>query len=213
MSRYLAIDLDTAGLYIAAGSAGKVERALVWEDPRLPLAADNARGLGEGLREALKAAGVAPAPALVGLGRDRVIFKDLRFPPVPDAEEPAVVRFQAMKEMTESADDVVLDYVLVAGGAGERRATAVIVRKDVYAAVQALCAAAGLKLAGVTPRPLRRRGGAQAGGPGAAGRGRRGRPPRPRGRRVHRSSAAARWCSRGRSRRRPWPRRRRSSAR
>lgn len=163
MSRYLAIDLDPQGLFVVAGTArggaARVEHALAWTaadgDGPPPLTAQTAKDIGERLKEQLRAAGVAPAPVVVCVGRDKVILKELRYPAVPPAEEPALVRFQAMKEITESADDIVLDYAPLANGAaaGERRSMAVALRKDVFAAIQAMCAAAGLKLAGVSPRP------------------------------------------------------------
>lgn len=164
MSKYLAIDLDPQGLFVVSGSArggaAAVEHALAWvagdEHGPPPLTAATAKAIGEGLRDRLKAAGIPAAPVLVGIGRDKVILKDVKFPPVPPAEEPALVRFQALKELTESPDEVILDYLPLAdaGADGERRATVVAVRKDVFAAVQAMCAAAGLRLAGVTPRPF-----------------------------------------------------------
>ncbi len=164
MSRFLAIDLDPQGLFVAAGTAkagaARVEQTVAWvpgTDHGPPaLSADTAKQLGEALRDRLKAAKVAPAPALVCVGRDRVIFREVEFPPVPPAEEPAVVRFQVLKELPENPDDLVLDYALLPepGADGQRRATVVVIRKDVFAAVQAVCAAAGLKLAGVTPRPF-----------------------------------------------------------
>lgn len=164
MSRFLAIDLDPQGLFVAAGpargGAARVEQALAWvpgADHGPPaLAADTAKALGEQLRDRLKAAGIAPAPALVCVGRDKVILRDVTYPPVPPAEEAAVVRFQVLKELPENPDDLVLDYTPLAepGPDGQRRATVVVIRKDVFAAVQAMCAAAGLKLAGVTPRPF-----------------------------------------------------------
>jgi Tfp pilus assembly PilM family ATPase len=162
--KYLAIDIDPQGLFVTAGSvrggSARVERALAWADEGgpPPLSARTAKEVGEQLRDRLKAAGIAPAPVLVAVGRDRVILKELRYPAVPPAEEPALVRFQAMKEITESPDEVVLDYAPLVNGvadpAAERRSMAVVVRKDVFASVQAMCAAAGLKLAGVTPRPF-----------------------------------------------------------
>jgi hypothetical protein len=164
VAKYLAIDIDPQGLFVAAGSARggavRVERALAWADEGGPplLSARTAQAIGEQLRERLKEAGIAPAPVLVAVGRDRVILKELRYPAVPPAEEPALVRFQAMKELTESPDEVVLDYAPLVNGvpdpASERRSMAVVVRRDVFAAVQAMCAAAGLKLAGVSPRPF-----------------------------------------------------------
>ena len=62
-----------------------------------------------------------------------------------------------MKEIAENADEIVLDYApIVEGGAdptAERRAMAVVVRKDFFGAVQTMVAAAGLKLVAVSPRP------------------------------------------------------------
>ncbi|HEY1187343.1 MAG TPA: hypothetical protein VGE74_06775 [Gemmata sp.] len=162
MANFIAIDLEASGVYAVAGTArgtAKVLHAVAWtgEDGAPPpaLALDTARAFGEALREKLRAAGPG-APVLVAVGRDRVILKELKHPPVPPAEEPALIKFQAVKEMSESPDDVVLDYVPLGAGAApaaERRAMAVMLRKDVFHAIQAMCAAAGLKLAGVTPRP------------------------------------------------------------
>lgn len=163
MSRYLAIDLDPAGLYVVAGTARggaiKVEQALAWTadaDGPPQLTADTARVIGERLRDRLKAAGIAPGPTVVAVGRDKVILKEVRHPKVAPAEEPALVRFQALKEITEAADDVVLDYAPLVNGVpeGEQRSLVVVLRKDVFASIQAMCAAAGLKLAGVSPRPF-----------------------------------------------------------
>lgn len=160
MANFIAIDLDPQGLFAVAGSArgaAKVTHALAWAadetDPAPALTADTAKALGEGLRDRLRAAGVAPAPVLVSVGRDRIILKELKYPPVAPIEEPALVRFQAMKEMSESPEDVVLDYAPLGESNGERRSMAVVVRKDIFNAIQAMCQAAGLKLAGVTPRP------------------------------------------------------------
>ncbi len=160
MANFIALDLDSQGLYAVAGDArgaAKVTHALAWTgedgDAPPPLTADTAKAIGEKLRERLKAAGIAPAPVLVSVGRDRIILKELKYPPVAPTEEPALVRFQAMKEMSESPDDVVLDYAPLGEHGGERRSMAVVVRKDLFNAIQAMCLAAGLKLAGVSPRP------------------------------------------------------------
>lgn len=163
MSKFIAIDLAPDGIYMVAGTArggeARIERALSWTDadgeaPPL-LGPDTARRIGEQIREKLRAAGVANAPALISVGRGRVILKELRYPAVPASEEPALVKFQAMKELSDSPDDVVLDYAPLANGAAEsqRRSMAVVIRKDLFVAIQQMCAAANLRLVAVTPRP------------------------------------------------------------
>jgi hypothetical protein len=164
VSKYISIDLEPQGLFAVGGtttrSGARVEQAVAWagteaEGGPPPLTAETARRIGEQLRDRLRAAGVAHAPVVVTVGRDRIVLKELRYPAVPPHEEPNVVRFQALKELSDSPEDIVLDYVPLTNGAGtgERRSMAVAVRKDVYAAIQAMCAAANLKLAAVTPRP------------------------------------------------------------
>ena len=158
MANYIAIDLDSQGLFAVAGSArgaAKVTHAVAWtgDDAPPPLTADTAKAIGEALRDRLRAAGVSAAPAVVAVGRDRVILKELRYPPVPPADEPALVRFQALKEVSEAPDEIVLDYAPLGEASGERRAMAVVLRKELFAAIRTMCEAAGLKLAGVTPRP------------------------------------------------------------
>ncbi len=157
MARFLGIDWDNNQLHVVAVSTGRggvrVERAAVWQDDFSP-APGRAEAVGQRLREYLRAAGIAPAPALIALGRDRVILKEIRYPAVPAAEEPAIVRFQAAKELTESGDNVVIDYAPRGNGGsgGDKSAFAFAVRRDVALFLQAVCRAAGLKLLAVTPR-------------------------------------------------------------
>src|SRR5205807_561704 len=82
------------------------------------------------------------------------ILKEVRYPAVPAHEEPGVVRFQAVKELTDPADEVIIDYQAAENPepTGERKALAVAVRKDVLAAYKAVAAAAGVKLVGAAPR-------------------------------------------------------------
>jgi hypothetical protein len=158
LARFLAIDADAHGLYVAAatlkgGGAVAVEHALADETATLTLT--NAAELGGRLKALLREAGVRPAPVLLCVGRDRVIPKAVRHPPTPPAEEPAVVRFQAVRDLTENPDDVVMDYTPIGEPtAGERQALAVFVRKQAVQAARQFCEAAGLRLAAVTPRPF-----------------------------------------------------------
>ncbi|HJZ90801.1 MAG TPA: hypothetical protein VKE40_07990 [Gemmataceae bacterium] len=159
MSRFLAIDADHGLVHVAAGTirGGQVRLdSAVTVRLGEALTAANAAELGRSLRESLRSAGIAAGPAVAAVGRDRVILKDVKIPKVSPAEEPAVVRFQASKDMTEAADSVALDYYPLdrAEPDGQVRAVTVSIRKDVLGAYKTFCQAAGLKLVGVTPRPL-----------------------------------------------------------
>jgi len=159
LSRFLAIDAEHGAIHVAAGMVRggqvRVEKAVTVPVGEA-LTPANAADLGRQLRDALKSAGIAPAPVLATVGRDRVIVKDFKIPKVSAAEEPAVVRFQASKDMTEALDSIILDYFPLDREEpdGQVRAVTVSVRKDVLNAYKALCQSAGLRLAGLTPRPL-----------------------------------------------------------
>lgn len=163
---YLGIDIDPQGLFAVAGTAARVEQVFAWvpseDHGPPPLTVETAKEVGEQLRRKLEAAKLGRLPALVAIGRDRVILAEVKYPPVPPAEEPALVRFQAVKVITESGDDVVIDYCPAANENGtgtadptaERKAAVVAVRREVFEAVREMCTAAGLKLSAVSPRPF-----------------------------------------------------------
>ena len=148
MSRFLAIDADFGAVHVASGTirAGlaRLEKAISIP-VREMLSPANAVELGHQVRDALKAAGIAPAPTLATVGRDKVIVKDVKIPRVTPAEEPGVVRFQASKEMSEAPDSIVLDYFTLdrPDPDGQVRVVTASVRKDLLAAYKSLCQAAG----------------------------------------------------------------------
>jgi Tfp pilus assembly PilM family ATPase len=159
LARFLALDWDHQQLLVVAATVGRggirIQQAAVWKEKPGGNPVDAER-LGRLLRDRLKEARIAPAPVLACVGRDRVIVKEVRYPTVPAAEEPAIVRFQTVKELTDPPDEVVIDFIPpedVSAG-GERRTWAFVVRREVLAGYQALCQTAGLKLQGLTPRPF-----------------------------------------------------------
>ncbi len=159
MARLLALDWDNTELHLVEAnvSRGKVhiQRAVSWREQEAFVPA-NAEQFGTRLRDRLKEAGIAPAPLIIGLGRDRLVVKEVRFPHVSADVEAFVVRNQIIKDLTESADDVLIDYAPLADTTkqGERRALSVVVRKETINALQTVSRAAGLKLAAVTARPF-----------------------------------------------------------
>lgn len=157
MPRYLALDWDAGHVYLVDANVAKgvvkIDQALSWPEEQPP-AAGNAAAFGERLKNRLKDAGIAPAPLLVAVGRERVIVKDVKIPAVPPHEEPAVVRFQAMKELTEAVEDLVIDYATadVPEPSGEKKAFVAALKREQVAAARTMAQAAGLKIAGITPR-------------------------------------------------------------
>jgi len=165
VSKFIAIDLDSQGLHVVSGTArgghARIDQAIGWAGTEADggppiLTNDTAKRLGEQLRERLKAEGIAQASVMVSVPRERVVLKELRYPQVPLTEEPSVVRFQAIKELSDAPEDVVIDYVPLSGESptGERRCLAVAIRKDLYRAIKQMCEAANLRLVAVTPRPF-----------------------------------------------------------
>lgn len=157
MTHLLALDWNHDHCHLLAGtlSRGKVEsdHPLVWSEAE-PLTLARAEELGKKLKDFLKAAGIAPTPALVTVPRDRVLLKEVRYPSVPPLDEPALVRFQAAKDLLEGGDDVVLDFTRIGDSGGETRTIVAVLKREIVAAHQALCKAAGLKLFALTPRPF-----------------------------------------------------------
>ena len=157
MARYLAIDWNPPQLHVLAvdsakGHARAMQALAVSLDEDLTPA--SAERVGKKLRDALKTADIAAAPALWTIGRDRIVLKELTIPLAPINEEPAIVRFQVAKESTEPMADAVIDYTYAAPPqpGQPRKVLAVLVRKTVIQAIGVVCATAGLKMKAIVPR-------------------------------------------------------------
>jgi hypothetical protein len=159
LAAVLVLDWERTSCRLVAAQLGRqgveVSGAAVWR-PDEELSPKSAASLGGKLRDFLKTSGLPQAPVLISVGRDRVVLKEIHYPPVPAPDEPALVRFQATKDLAESPESVVLDYAPLTdpATAGERHSLAVILRREIMNGFQQLCRAAGLKLLGVVPRPF-----------------------------------------------------------
>jgi hypothetical protein len=153
----LSLDWDPRELRLLEGrwkgNALTVERALRQAEP-FPATTADAEAAGRRLRDVIKQSGFAALPLLIGVPRDRLVFRDIRHPDVPAEELPSIVQFQALKELTLPIEDVVIDFarVGVPWPTGEQRALTAVLRKEVLTLYERFANGAGLKLAGLTPR-------------------------------------------------------------
>src|SRR5262245_30945725 len=113
---------------------------MAWEEKQT-LTMITAKALGQSLRDHLKAERIGPAPVLVCVPRERLILKEISYPPVPASDEPAVVRFQALRDLTTAPESVVIDYLPGpdSGSGGERRTLVVVIPKDLLAGYREMC--------------------------------------------------------------------------
>lgn len=159
MAKLLAFDFDGEQFVVVSattkGGRLHIQRALAWEEKQV-LTVTSAKALGQSLRDHLKAERIGPAPVLACVPRERLILKEITYPPVPAADEPAIVRFQVLRDLTTAPESAVIDYLPGPdpGSGVERRTLVVVLPKDLLAAYQELCSAAGLTLAGLVPRPF-----------------------------------------------------------
>jgi Tfp pilus assembly PilM family ATPase len=155
VASWLVIDWDQDQFHIVSAQSSRrgvqVVKAASWTHPE-PFTPSTAERVGKALRDFLKAAKIPSAPVIIGLGRDRIFLKELRFPAIEAHEEATLVRFQTGKELTESVDNYSIDYVHMNQGAGERQVMTAALRRDLLTMLQTLCQAAGLKLHAVTPK-------------------------------------------------------------
>lgn len=155
MAAWLVLDWDQDQFHIVSAQSSRrgaqVVKAASWAHPE-PFTPSTAERIGKALRDFLNSARIPVNPVIVGLGRDRIFLKELRFPPIAPHEEAALVRFQTGKELTESIDSYAVDYVHMNTGSGERQIMTAAARRDMLAMIQTMCQAAGLKLHAVTPK-------------------------------------------------------------
>jgi Tfp pilus assembly PilM family ATPase len=164
LSRFLGIDWDLGPdghaplLRIVEGSIKNrrvtILNALALPETILPNPAE-AEEAGRRLKTHLAEAKISPAPVLYVLGRNRVVFRDVRYPDVPEGEVATLIHYQVSSDLPFPPEEAVLDYAICPcpGPSGEQRANVFVMRKDLLQAIRALCKTAGLKLDAVSLRP------------------------------------------------------------
>jgi Tfp pilus assembly PilM family ATPase len=156
MAKWLAIDVEQGRWRLAEANVGRgtlsVERLEEWVPPEDPIRT-NAESLGAKLKDFLREKNLAAQSVVLTFGREKVFLKELRYPVLPPADEAGLVRFQATKDLPDSSDPPVVDYVaLNEAKAAERETLAVSTRRGWLQSILGICKGAGLKVAGATPR-------------------------------------------------------------
>lgn len=155
MSRKVYIDWDNGrlsilGLTARKGLVGCKVLTIETEGSPNPVMAEEQA---EQLKAFLKDFAVPGARLVVSLPRDRLIARQITIPRVGPAEEPAMVRFQVMRDLNESPDEVKLDYATAdLAGAADRRVLALLLRVELFNTWKTIATGAQLKLGGLNPR-------------------------------------------------------------
>ncbi len=155
MSRKVYIDWDNGrlsvlGLTARKGLAGCKVLTIETEGSPNPVMADEQA---EQLKSFLKDFAVPGARLVVSLPRDRLIARQLTIPRVGPAEEPGMVRFQVMRDLNESPDEVKLDYETSdLPETVDRRVLALLLRIELFNTWKTIATGAQLKLGGLNPR-------------------------------------------------------------
>jgi len=142
--------LSVLGLTARKGLAGCKVLTIETEGSPNPVMAEEQA---EQLKAFLKDFAVAGARLVVSLPRDRLIARQLAIPRVGPAEEPGMVRFQVMRDLNESPDEVKLDYETAdLPGAADRRVLALLLRIELFNTWKTIATGSQLKLGGLSPR-------------------------------------------------------------
>lgn len=160
MAKKLAIEWDSQALRMVVarqrGSSISVEQAIV-----VPLSA-----AGEGsesaearadrlLTEQVASFGLSKVPAILGINRSSIELQIFSVPPVPDAELPEIVRYQAIRECATVGDDGVVDFVrLPMTAEGQTRVHAAAISAKQLKACHKLCSQAQLQPQSFYIRPF-----------------------------------------------------------
>jgi len=155
MTRKLYIDWDNGKLTILAlgGRRGFSEVKFLCIDTEGSPNPVMAEEQGEQLRSFLKDVAPSGVKTSITLGRDRLIARQLTIPRVDIAEEPSLVKFQVMRDLNESPDEIRLDYLpFDPPGSSDRRILGLLIRMELYNAWKTILQGAQCKLASMSPR-------------------------------------------------------------
>lgn len=110
MAKRLAIEWDACELRVVAGTA-RGSTVTITDVASTTVESSEPRELAEKLRGLLSQHGLEKSVAAIALGRGKAELRELKLPPVPEAELPDMVRFQAVRTFAGAGDRAVIDFL------------------------------------------------------------------------------------------------------
>jgi Tfp pilus assembly PilM family ATPase len=110
MAKRLAIEWDARELRVVAGVV-RGNRVTITNVASTPIESTDPKALGETLKRLLSESGLEKSVAGIALGRGKAELRELKLPPVPDAELPDVVRFQAIRSFAAAGEKSAIDFI------------------------------------------------------------------------------------------------------
>lgn len=110
MAKRLAIEWDACELRVVAGTL-RGNKVTVTDVASIPIDSAEPSVLGEKLQQLLSEHGLEKSVAAIALGRGKAELRELKLPPVPEAELPEMVRFQAVRTFAGAGERAVIDFL------------------------------------------------------------------------------------------------------
>jgi Tfp pilus assembly PilM family ATPase/Tfp pilus assembly protein PilN len=119
------LDVQVARILAGEGRGGRVQVARLVTVPIPGGDAGDAGSLRNALQPTMDSLGGA-ARVLGIVGRSHVVLRDIRVPDAPPGELPAIVRFQAMRELSVPVEQAAVDYDVVAPPGDDKQRPAIL---------------------------------------------------------------------------------------
>lgn len=153
MAKIAAIDFDDSSARVVVakttGSSFQVQSA--FEVEMNSSFENDASQFGKDLTEALGNK-VGRCDALVSFGRGMSELRVISVPIVPDNELPDIVRFQALRQFANCAENAPVDFLKLSEGTDDKKVLAATIPAEILENLKSGCNAAGLQLKGVKLR-------------------------------------------------------------
>lgn len=153
MAKIAAIDFDdnSARVVVAKTTGSSFQVQSAFEVEMNSSFESDATQFGKDLTEALGSK-VGRCEALVSFGRGMSELRVINVPVVPDNELPDIVRFQAMRQFANCAEDAPVDFLKLSESSDEKKVLAATIPAEILENLKNGCNAAGLQLKGVKLR-------------------------------------------------------------